>query len=134
MGLHAMKRACLGPAPRVPCPYRALTSQTRCEPCGRERERQRSAAPTAFERRIYDGIAWQRLRAQVCAEAGGRCEALVYSDSGPRRCNDYPVTGGHIIPVRQRPDLGLVRSNVRAECRRHQNLSRGREPGAVLPR
>lgn len=42
-------------------------------------------------------------------------------------CTQISTTGDHVVPVSQRPDLGLVRSNVHGACapcnRKRNNLS-----------
>lgn len=53
--------------------------------------------------------AWRRLRDQVVREEPV-CR-LRYPG-----CTIRSVTGDHIIPVKYRPDLKLVRSNVRGAC------------------
>ena len=56
---------------------------------------------------------WRRLAKLVRAEAGGRCEV----------CGAPASSADHVVPVSERPDLRLVRSNVRATCARH-NMGR----------
>lgn len=43
------------------------------------------------------------------------------------RCTRWSDTADHVIPVADRPDLALVRSNVRGACA-SCNSSRGRRP------
>lgn len=61
--------------------------------------------------------AWRRLRDQVVREEPF-CR-LRYPG-----CTIRSVTGDHIIPVKYRPDLKLVRANVRGACQ-HCNQLRG---------
>lgn len=46
-------------------------------------------------------------------------------------CTIRSTTGDHVIPVSMRPDLALIRSNVRGACR-HCNELRGRLPVSAL--
>jgi 5-methylcytosine-specific restriction endonuclease McrA len=61
--------------------------------------------------------AWQRLRLQVLREEP-RCWLRLPG------CTGASTTADHVIPVSERPDLALVRSNVRGACA-HCNYSRG---------
>jgi 5-methylcytosine-specific restriction endonuclease McrA len=54
--------------------------------------------------------AWRRLVAQVIREEP-RCWLRL---SG---CTVVSTTGDHVVPVTKRPDLALVRANVRGACR-----------------
>lgn len=54
--------------------------------------------------------AWRRLRDQVVRDEPA-C-TLRY----PGVCTGRSQTGDHIVPVAERPDLVLVRSNVRGSC------------------
>lgn len=54
--------------------------------------------------------AWRKLRDQVVREEPD-CQ-LQIADV----CTRVSTTGDHIIPVAARPDLALVRSNVRGAC------------------
>lgn len=54
--------------------------------------------------------AWRRLRDQVVREEPS-CQLRFKSI-----CTGYSQTADHIIPVRDRPDLALTRSNVRGAC------------------
>jgi hypothetical protein len=64
--------------------------------------------------------AWKRLRKQVIAEEP---TCWLQLDG----CTRVSTTGDHVIPVTERPDLALVRSNVRGACR-PCNVKRGRFP------
>lgn len=59
--------------------------------------------------RIRSTAAWQRLAKQVCAE-----EPLCWLRLSC--CTVRSTTGDHVIPMSVRPDLALVRSNVRGAC------------------
>lgn len=61
--------------------------------------------------------AWRQLSKQVCREEP-RCW-LRYPG-----CTYWSTEGDHMAPVEERPDLALVRSNVRGACR-HCNRKRG---------
>lgn len=54
--------------------------------------------------------AWRRLRDQVIREEP------ICRLQFPGICTRISTTGDHIIPVEVRPDLALVRSNVRGTC------------------
>ena len=66
----------------------------------------------------YD-YAWKKLRLRVLAEEGGVCQV----------CGGKATQVDHIQPVSRRPDLRLVRSNLRAICQpcngRKSNTERG---------
>lgn len=64
--------------------------------------------------------AWKKLAAQVVRE-----EPLCWLKLPG--CTSVSTTGDHIIPVDTRPDLALVRANVRGACK-HCNSSRGKRP------
>lgn len=53
--------------------------------------------------------AWRRLVAQVIAEEPS---CWLQLDG----CTTASTTGDHVIPVTDRPDLALTRSNVRGAC------------------
>lgn len=59
--------------------------------------------------RIRSTRAWQRLSKQVCDEEPICWLRLI-------GCTIRSTTGDHIIPASSRPDLALVRSNVRGAC------------------
>jgi len=63
---------------------------------------------------------WRRLAKQVCAEQPICWLRLT-------GCTIRSTTGDHVIPISARPDLALVRSNVRGACR-HCNNKRGHLP------
>jgi 5-methylcytosine-specific restriction endonuclease McrA len=79
--------------------------------------------------------AWRRLRDRVVREEPTcrlRFEGI---------CTVVSTTGDHIIPVTERPELALVRSNVRAACKPcndarrtvpDANLRLGGEPSPAL--
>ena len=54
--------------------------------------------------------AWRALRDQVVAEEP-RCQ-LAYPDV----CTGRSQTADHIVPVVERPDLGMTRTNLRGAC------------------
>src|SRR5436190_12697628 len=112
-----MHRPCLERS----CRAVAAPGEARCTYHRLAHERQRRAMRDPHELRFYGSADWQRLRAEVLADAAYMCEAQTLSDGA--FCNEPANTAGHIVPWRQRPDLGLERDNVRAECRRHQRLA-----------
>ncbi|WP_243061171.1 hypothetical protein [Nocardioides sp. SR21] len=54
--------------------------------------------------------AWRRLRDQVVAEEP-TCRLRIAGI-----CTTVSTTAAHIVPVTERPDLALVRSNVEGSC------------------
>lgn len=64
--------------------------------------------------------AWRKLVAVVVGE-----EPLCWLELAG--CTGVSTTGDHLIPVTERPDLALVRDNVRGACR-HCNELRGNLP------
>ena len=68
----------------------------------------------------YDA-AWRRLRLRVLAEEGGVCAV----------CGGEANAVDHIEPVSRRPDLRLVRSNLRAICRTCNSRKANTERGTV---
>jgi 5-methylcytosine-specific restriction endonuclease McrA len=54
--------------------------------------------------------AWRRLRDQVVREEP-TCRLRF-----PGVCTLVSTTGDHIIPVTERPELALIRTNVRGSC------------------
>lgn len=75
--------------------------------------------PNAW-RRIRWTQEWRRLAKQVCAE-----EPICWLRLAC--CTTRSTTGDHVIPLSTRPDLALVRSNVRGACRPCNN-KRGHLP------
>lgn len=70
--------------------------------------------------RIRSTRAWQRLAKQVITEEPVCWLRLT-------GCTIRSTTGDHVIPAGARPDLALVRSNVRGACRPCNN-KRGHLP------
>lgn len=68
--------------------------------------------------------AWRRLAKQVCRE-----EPLCWLQL--HGCTRLSTTGDHLEPVTDRPELALVRTNVRGACR-SCNERRGNLPLASL--
>ena len=68
--------------------------------------------------------AWKKLRAQVIHE-----EPTCWLQFPG--CTHVSTQGDHIIPPQERPDLALLRSNVRGACA-PCNLRRGRVPVGAL--
>ena len=64
--------------------------------------------------------AWRKLRDRVVAEEPV-CQL------GLPGCTGASTTADHIVTVRDRPDLALVRSNLRGACQ-HCNKSRQATP------
>lgn len=77
-------------------------------------------ATTNDWRRIRSTQAWRRLAAQVCDEEPTCWLQLT-------GCTGRSTTGDHVIPMAARPDLALVRTNVRGACR-PCNSKRGHLP------
>jgi 5-methylcytosine-specific restriction protein A len=105
-------------------PSRNARIPAACAICGRrdcQTHRRRDERPTAWNRGY--NAEWRRLRLVILAEQPlcvfclekGRVTAAEHVD--------------HIEPIRDRPDLRLVRSNLRALCarchNRHTAMSRG---------
>lgn len=79
-----------------------------------------TTVPRTHAQRIRSTRAWQRLAAQVIKE-----EPICWLQLDG--CTIRSTTGDHIITASARPDLALVRSNVRGACR-HCNNKRGHLP------
>jgi hypothetical protein len=60
----------------------------------------------------FGTAAWQRLRREVLAEAGGLCQI-----QGPR-CEQVASSVDHIYPASTHPELFWQRENLRAACRK----------------
>ena len=72
-------------------------------PCSQHPTTRRARLPLPF----YDTPAWRRLRAQVMRE-----------ETQCRVCGAPSTDADHILDMRSRPDLALVRSNLRGLCHR----------------
>lgn len=81
------------------------------------------AVPRTHAQRIRSTRAWQRLAAQVIKE-----EPICWLRLDG--CTIRSTTGDHIITASARPDLALVRSNIRGACR-HCNNKRGHLPAEL---
>lgn len=95
-------------------------------PPGHRTERQRKAdidkgRGTAAERG-YDA-AWRKLRAEFIAANPLCVDCLDQGRVTPTEEVD------HVVSIRQRPDLRLVWSNLRALCRTHHSGRTAREQG-----
>ena len=111
-----MKRPCAGPRPGTRCPTGALVAgRPRCDACRRAKQQHRNLTRPPGERQFYGSAVWRRLAASVVAAAEGVCAGC--------GATDRPLTAGHRLAIRQRPDLALVPENVRAECRSCQRLA-----------
>jgi 5-methylcytosine-specific restriction protein A len=97
-----VKRPCLGCG-------RLISSGARCADCQCAMWRHKNVDRPPGERVFYSSAAWRNLAARVVAEAGGICQGC--------GTTGVPLTGGHLISIRRRPDLALDPENVRAECR-----------------
>lgn len=82
-----------------------------------------ATAPRTTAQRIRSTRAWQRLAKQVCTE-----EPICWLRLDG--CTVRSTTGDHIIPASSRPDLALIRSNVRGACQ-HCNNKRGHLPAEL---
>lgn len=71
--------------------------------------------------------AWRKLKAQVVSEEP-TCRLRI-----PTICTLVSTTGDHIVPVMERPDLALDRTNVRGSCS-PCNRARGHLPDQALNR
>lgn len=71
----------------------------------------------SIHRRIRGTQAWRKLSKQVCTEEP-TCWLRLPG------CTGRSTTGDHIIPMCVRPDLALVRSNVRGACKPCNDLRR----------
>ena len=69
--------------------------------------------------------AWRKLRDQVIREEP-ICRLRIVGV-----CTTASTTADHIIPVPQRPDLGMSRTNLRGTCRAC-NEARGNLPDTAL--
>ena len=69
--------------------------------------------------------AWRKLRDHVVRE-----EPLCWLGF-PEICTEISTRADHVIPVEQRPDLAMVRSNLRGACDAC-NRARGTTPVASL--
>lgn len=78
----------------------------RCSACQRRWDEQYNATRPEFHT-LYQTSAWKRLSAEVRADAT-RCHWCL---KPTRR-----LIADHVIPLEQRPDLALVRSNLVAAC------------------
>ena len=78
-----------------------------------------STDPVAW-RRIRWTQEWRQLAKQVCTE-----EPICWLRL--TGCTIRSTTGDHVIPLSARPDLALIRSNVRGACRPCNN-KRGHLP------
>lgn len=47
-------------------------------------------------------------------------------------CTRWSDTADHVIPIKARPDLAMVRSNMRGACR-HCNSTRQTQPAVPVP-
>lgn len=70
--------------------------------------------------------AWRAL-VEVVVREEPRCWLVLAG------CTSRSTTADHVIPYVERPDLGLVRSNLRGACD-HCNKARGRRPVAPKSR
>lgn len=68
---------------------------------------------------------WRRLRDQVVAE-----EPVCWLRLDG--CTYWSTTGDHIVPVVERPELALVRSNVRGACLPCNRRRRNRPVGTLI--
>jgi 5-methylcytosine-specific restriction endonuclease McrA len=85
----------------------------------RERARDYDKARGTSLERGYDG-AWRKLRAQFLAENLTCCEA---------GCSEPATDVDHRISIRERPDLRLTWSNLRAYCHAHHSRRTAIEQG-----
>jgi 5-methylcytosine-specific restriction protein A len=99
-------RPCSAPG----CP--TFASHGLCEIHRRERDRDLAAGRGTAAERGYDRT-WERLRNMVRAEEPLCAECLAAG------MVDRATAVDHIIPIRERPDLRLVRENLQGICRRH---------------
>jgi 5-methylcytosine-specific restriction endonuclease McrA len=90
----------------------------------------------ATDRILIDGVlridprqtrAWRRLKTQVVAEEP-TCRLRI-----PTICTTVSTTADHIVPVAERPELALERTNVRGSCV-PCNRARGHLPDEALNR
>jgi hypothetical protein len=102
-----MFRACLG-YPGYRCP-RLVKGGNRCPDCQRAVYRVRNEQRPPGERAFYGSAAWKRL-ANAAVAAADAC-AICHTPKALTR-----LTGGHLISIRQRPDLALEPGAVAAVC------------------
>jgi ribosomal protein S14 len=117
-----MVRACLG-YPGYRCP-RLVKGGNRCADCQRAVYRIRDLERPPGERAFYGSAAWKSL-ATAAVEAADACATCGTPKAYTR------LTGGHRIPIRQRPDLALEASNVIPQCIPCQSLMKRRPDPAT---
>jgi 5-methylcytosine-specific restriction endonuclease McrA len=119
------KRSCLGPAPGQPCPWRRLTSESRCPDCKRAHQRARDFARSGDPiRRFRRSQAWIKTSREFRAARPAVCTLCGATED---------LTTGHIIPLAEllragRMDLALDWGNLRVECRPCQNKQGHQQP------
>lgn len=91
---------------------------------GRPRTRCERCRPKPTGAAAIDGARWRKLRAQVLREEPICC---VIGCGQPSKQVD------HRIPLKLRPDLAWVRSNLQGMCARHNASKGARLPGQVSP-
>ena len=102
------------------CGLLVATATGRCSACQRKWDKQYDANRPAHHA-LYRTAAWRRLAAEVTA-GETRCHWCLM----PTR----KLVADHVVPLEQRPDLALARSNLVAACV-GCNTKRGRN--AKLP-
>src|SRR2546422_11469031 len=107
-------------APRKPCTApncgELLERGGRCPIHNRQRERERGSP----RERGYD-TAWEKLRRIKLAQ-DPLCEIQTHC-AGVTAADEVD----HVIPIRQRPDLRLVMSNLQSACHRCHSAKTARE-------
>jgi len=117
-----MKRACLGPAPWVRCPRRALIDTgSRCSSCRSAYQRRRDARRGTPAQRGYNAE-YQRNRKAVLAASDGMCAW---------GCGRAATTVDHVVPLARGGSNDL--DNLVPACATC-NSSRGSNPDWRPPR
>jgi 5-methylcytosine-specific restriction endonuclease McrA len=110
------------------CGRYAAAGQSTCTPCQQARWRRKNETRDPLTAAVYQSAGYRRARADVlagatrCATCGGHVSVV------------GKLTAGHVLSIRQAPELATSAANLAPQCRSCQELEKSKRRAASAER